>query len=147
MAMINCPECSVEVSDMAQTCAKCSFPIASLRTDGEIRIKMMDKKADDGSVGSQAVANRIKYTIKDTATNVELWKGTSAEIARFYLKEPTEVEILAKGFGYKLHGIVRIDPKKCKTYQIAGRPKNFFLSMFGLSNTIIIELVELDFIA
>jgi predicted amidophosphoribosyltransferase len=28
MALINCPECNKEISDMAESCPHCGFPIA-----------------------------------------------------------------------------------------------------------------------
>jgi hypothetical protein len=140
MAMIQCPECRTDVSDKAQSCGKCSFPIASLRTDGEIRIRMTDKKENYKGVGG------INFTISNATNGNELWKGTGQETASFYLKEPTEIEISAKGFGYNMHGKIKINPQKCKTYQITAKSKYTLKEMLGI-RTFTIGLVELDFLS
>lgn len=50
MALINCPECGIEVSDKAEKCPKCAFPINSLNSKVEISnqqltIAMINKKS------------------------------------------------------------------------------------------------------
>ena len=40
MALIKCPECGKEVSDRAGSCPNCAFPLSSMRTDGEVSIKL-----------------------------------------------------------------------------------------------------------
>ena len=37
MALLNCPECSKEVSDRASTCPSCGYPLRSLPFDPEYR--------------------------------------------------------------------------------------------------------------
>jgi predicted amidophosphoribosyltransferase len=39
MAIVNCPECKVEVSDKAKSCPKCAYPINS-----ENSVSIIDKK-------------------------------------------------------------------------------------------------------
>lgn len=39
MAIINCPECQTEISDKAENCPKCGFPILTRQPQQQIVIK------------------------------------------------------------------------------------------------------------
>lgn len=80
MALIKCPECGKEVSDRAANCIQCGFPLSSLRTDGEVMIKISSK-----------LQGRCK--VYDMKTRRVLWSGTTGEVAVFSIKEPTQVGV------------------------------------------------------
>lgn len=80
MALIKCPECGQGVSDRATNCIHCGFPLSSLRTDGEVMIKISSK-----------LQGRCK--IYDMKTIKVLWSGTTGEVAVFSINEPTWVGV------------------------------------------------------
>ena len=43
MALINCPECSKEVSDSAPSCPNCGYPLASKTSTSETDIRTIQK--------------------------------------------------------------------------------------------------------
>lgn len=110
MALIKCPECGQEVSDKAIQCPRCAYPIAELRTDGVVRIKM--------SVISQTVTARQKVSVY--ADGRVIWEGHTGEIAEIHFDKPTHVTIQyhtsLTTWGAECEG--EIDPSKGKKYAI-----------------------------
>ena len=108
MALIKCPECGQEVSDRASQCPKCAFPIAEMKTDGIVRVKI------NPLYGKQSVS------IYDKAGN-PLWDGKTGEIAEIKLSKPTNVLVkyhFGMYNGAKCEGT--IDPSKGKKYVVQG---------------------------
>jgi len=48
MALINCPECKNEVSDKAEKCPKCAFPINSSQAITKEVVKEAGNKSSEG---------------------------------------------------------------------------------------------------
>ena len=103
MALIKCPECGKEVSDRAANCIHCGFPLSSLRTDGEVMIKISSK-----------LQGRCK--VYDINSRKVLWEGTTGEVAVFSINEPTWVGV---AWG---HSVDRMDkvPDACRATVKAG---------------------------
>ena len=80
MALIKCPECDKEVSDRAGVCPNCAFPLATLRKDGTVSIKIAN-----GLGGS--------VNIHETSTMNVIWSGRSGQIAKFEVLQPIEIGI------------------------------------------------------
>ncbi len=110
MALIKCPECGQEVSDKAIQCPRCAYPIAELRTDGVVRIKM--------SIISQTVSQKQKVSVYTNGSVI--WEGYSGQIAEIHFDKPTPVKIQyhtnLMTWGAECEGV--IDPSKGKRYAI-----------------------------
>lgn len=79
-AFINCPKCGKEVSDGAANCDHCGFSLSSLKSEGEVMVKISSK-----------LQGRCK--IYDMNTKEVLWEGTTGETAAFSIKKPTRIGI------------------------------------------------------
>ena len=118
MALINCPECSREVSDKAVNCPNCAYPLGlgvstPSSPSNQIRIKI---NTHFKSFVDLSMTTVVKVKILDSATNSELWAGTNGQIATFQLEKPTEV-IFKTPAALKKLLVVTIDPQKSKTYE------------------------------
>ena len=115
MAMIICPECGKSVSDKAETCPNCGYPIAASNLDGTVKIKNSILKAPTGLNGKQ------KVSIVSTATEKLLWEGFSGEVAELHFNEATSITVTYHKswmhWGGECTGIV--DPKKSSKYNIS----------------------------
>ena len=87
MALIKCPECGKEVSDRADACPVCGFPISKEQEKGKIKIKL---GMFSGIGGNQSV------TI--TANGDTLWSGKSGEVAEFELTKILSIDIIQQKF-------------------------------------------------
>ncbi len=83
MALIKCPECGKEVSDKAQSCINCGYPIAEINPAGSVSILM----TGTGSIPFQMY-------VLDMETGKELWTGKCGEVARFDIDKETEIAIV-----------------------------------------------------
>ncbi len=54
MSLINCPECSREVSDKAESCVHCGYPVQIKNTNSEV-------KADNYSIRLDNLSDRNTY--------------------------------------------------------------------------------------
>jgi len=57
MALINCPECGTEVSELAVKCPKCACPVARVRADAKLVERM--KKSKPSTLVFNIVATTI----------------------------------------------------------------------------------------
>lgn len=115
MALIKCPECGKEVSDAAQQCPNCAFPLSTLKTDGVVRIKM-------GSLGKAGVfSGRQQASI--TAEGKLLWEGQVGDIAEIHFDNHTPIEVKyhlsAMHYGGTCSGVV--DPSAGNKYNVQAR--------------------------
>ena len=88
MSLITCPECGKEISDKANFCPSCGYPIAEMTTSGTVRIKMPNNVVD-GFVGLFSSRNA---TVTDTNGKI-LWRGLHGENASFTIDAPTKIII------------------------------------------------------
>lgn len=113
MALIKCPECGTEVSDKAQNCSKCGYPIEALSPSGTVKIKLSFLKHQSGFSSKQKAS-----IISGEKT---LWEGQVGDIAEIYFDGETEITVkyhtsMTK-FGAKCSGT--ISPSKSKKYAVA----------------------------
>ena len=87
MALINCPECGKEVSDMSKVCVNCGYPLQNIKNDGRVKIKLPQ---GDPSLWLQSK----KCIIEDLTTKEILWEGRMGQIAEFYINKEKEVKIM-----------------------------------------------------
>ncbi|MDR0839379.1 MAG: zinc ribbon domain-containing protein [Oscillospiraceae bacterium] len=82
MALIKCPECGQEISDRADSCPKCAYPIAGTRSDGKVRIKI--SIPPDGGL----------YIVRifEVATERLLAEGRAGGIFEFSVTRPTRIK-------------------------------------------------------
>ncbi len=113
MALIQCPECGKQVSDRAGVCPNCAFPLASLRTDGTVSIKIAN-----GLGGS--------VYIHEVSTMNVIWTGASGQIAKFNIMQPTDIGI-RWGVGKKFLPGATARVEAGKKYELAIR-QGFFSS-------------------
>lgn len=104
MALIKCPECGQEVSDKAQFCPKCAFPLGELRADGDVTIQMPNVQ-----LGGAALMSARDASIQDAKGKL-LWKGKHGETAKFHIDEPTRITISLGTWYNPIVGTVQ--PKK-----------------------------------
>lgn len=115
MAMIKCPECGKDVSDLAKSCPNCGCPIEALSPSGEVRIKFSPLRAPDGFNGNQKVSLMSNGKV--------LWEGRSGEVAELHFDGPTSVTVKyhmsLMHYGGECSGT--IDPVKSKKYNVSAR--------------------------
>lgn len=155
MALIKCPECGQEVSDRANTCPKCSFPLIELRTDGEVRIKMSFSvfvghavsptgwKECDNSFGG------FKCSVINKETGAELWSGQAGDTAVFKVENPTKVILKCANAKRCLMQDFEGEISANKKYQVKHDrviPPSCMGALFGAKNTAVHKLVEVDII-
>lgn len=87
MALILCPDCNTEVSDVAERCPKCGRPIAKKEINKKVKMKIPV----------------IKSTWLGVALDVEvvvdgevIWRGKSGNVATFEITKPTNVTVRTK---------------------------------------------------
>lgn len=110
MAMIKCPECGKMVSNMANSCPNCGFPISKGVNQGGVQIKL-------GTFQSTQKAHII-------ANGVTLWSGKTGQVVDLKINRATKVTIkyeigMYDGAG-SCEGI--IDPNRSKKWQVVSRP-------------------------
>lgn len=110
MAMIKCPECGNMVSDKAENCPKCGYPIAKLAPAGMVQIKL------NSFAGVQSASI--------SAGGKTLWSGKTGQIAEIYFDRTTNVLISYSIGMYDAPGSCDgiIDPKRSKKYSVSSRP-------------------------
>ncbi len=84
MALIKCPECGREVSNVATACPTCGFPIAANNPSGDVKIKI--------NMNPMYLAS---ITIIDAETDRELWRGKNGNVAIIHVDKPTDIKIIA----------------------------------------------------
>jgi hypothetical protein len=80
MALIKCPECGKEVSDMAATCSNCAYPINKPKQDETVKIRM-----------SSQMTSNVRVINMDNL--IELWSGRGGQVAVFKLSKPTQIGV------------------------------------------------------
>lgn len=110
MALIKCPECGKEVSNVAKLCPNCGYPISTNLANGIIQVKL-------GTFSSTQNASII-------ANGKVIWNGKTGQIAELKIEHSTRVQIkyhigMFDGAGSCV-GI--IDPVKSKKWQVVSRP-------------------------
>ena len=115
MALIKCPECGREVSDMANNCPNCGYPIKSFNPKGIVKIKLSTLKTTMGSGGYQ------KVTIFQNAKAV--WEGMSGDVAELFFDGETYITIRyhmsIMHYDGECSGL--INPAKSKKYSVSAR--------------------------
>ena len=101
MALIKCPECSKEISDKANNCPNCGYPLSELITTGTVRIKMPNNVVE----GWAGLFSSRKAEIKSKYGGI-LWQGKHGENASFTVSEPTEIVINLGGWANETSGTV-----------------------------------------
>lgn len=110
MALIKCPECGQEVSDKAAVCPRCAYPLAGMKPDGDVRIKM----------SGRTTRQRVSVLVDEET----IWEGFTGEIAEIHFDGPTHVRIIyhanANFWGINLGAECEgdIDPAKGKKYAL-----------------------------
>lgn len=100
MALIECKECSKQVSDKATACPNCGCPIASPKQNTEVRIKMPNIEL--GTLGLFSSRDAI---VKDKNGKI-LWKGQHGQTAKFNIEEVTNILINLGGWANETKGSV-----------------------------------------
>lgn len=130
MALIQCPECGREVSDKAQSCPQCGYPIENANLAGRVKIQLPNtQNISGGWVGL--------FSSKETAIksgNELLWQGKHGQTAIFEIGCPTEVEIDLGTWANPVIGLV--EPKR--TYQL--------VQDYGMHMKATFRLAEVDVI-
>ncbi len=70
MALINCPSCAAEVSDMAQTCPKCGAPLQSTTSSIEDKVNLF--LATHSSHLPAAMIPQIRQTLLAKPTKIDM---------------------------------------------------------------------------
>ncbi len=130
MALITCPECGKEVSDQAEACPNCGYPIAKKYekkdTDDTVKIKMCILNTEHLNARQKATVSLINGSKKEL-----LWEGQVGEIAEIKIEGKAEVAIdyqmNALRYGGHCTGI--IDTSLGNKYQVVARR--------GVMNTIL----------
>jgi len=63
MALIQCPECSKEVSDKAPTCPKCGAPIAAASVDREVGVNLTTVQATSKRLKAQMLLAALSLSV------------------------------------------------------------------------------------
>ena len=130
MALIKCPECGQEVSDRAQFCPKCAFPLSELRTDGDVSIKMTPI--------SQTINARQKVSV--IVNGRTIWEGQTGQIADIHFDGPTTITIKyhtnLTAYGAECTGV--IEPQKGKKYAVQ-RVRGAFKAGMSLQRVDVID--------
>ena len=120
MAIIQCPECRKEVSNIAKNCPNCGCPIKMEQPSNEVKIRM--------SMIKGTVVFGAKQKVDITIGTKIVWQGHSGDIALLTIDKPTEIKIKyhtnAAYLGGSCSGI--IDPKKNQKYNVAPHQTFFF---------------------
>lgn len=124
MALIKCPECGQEVSDKANVCPRCAFPISTLRTDGPVMIRI-----DNGLAGT--------VSIIEVETGLSLWTGRSGGVAEFNIKKPT---LVCASWGLGKNKVNK--DKNCQIVVEAGKKYELAWTQSAFSNSIILRRVD-----
>ena len=78
MALINCPECEKQVSDLAVSCPNCGCPIAKKEEYVLVKLELADS------------TQSVSILAEDETV---IWTGRSGEVAQIGLEGPTNVII------------------------------------------------------
>lgn len=118
MAMIKCPECGNNVSDMAKACIHCGFPISTLKpTQGTATIKV--SKLDTTNLWAKA-------TIIDEDTGAEIAKVRQGE--SFTIKVDKTMNIKVK-FGPMMRAATAtLNPNESVKYLLDKQTFSLFLT-------------------
>lgn len=130
MALIKCPECNKEISNMAVACPNCGCPIANASKSGVVKIKMpRTEQIADGWIGLFS-----SKAVSITANGHTVWEGKHGETASFSIDEPTQIVINLGTWGNPVEGT--INPKH----------KYELVQDFGLHMKATFRLSEVDVI-
>ncbi len=80
MAMINCPECGKQISDKAAACPNCGCPIATMKDEKVVKIKLSREA-------------RFEIYVMDCRTGKTVARGRSQQTVSFEIDAPTQVII------------------------------------------------------
>ena len=124
MALIHCPECGNTVSDKAQSCPVCAYPIASSNPSGTVYIKI-----------ANGLAGKVR--IINTLTEQELWLGRAGQIAEINVEGATPIGI-TWGLGSKPHPEHCAVVKARERYSLS-RQQGFMVGSFVLNKVDVID--------
>lgn len=108
MSLIRCPECQKEVSDKAENCVHCGYPMKA--PDFIVKFK---------TPTSPNTIVRLKYTFYDDSTKQVLAKAQQGEIVSLKIEKPTIIRVhLGRGFK---DAILKYEPHQSAKYCILQR--------------------------
>lgn len=88
MALINCPECGKQISDKANSCPNCGYPMASNPTSIKVRCLSDDRK--------------VKYMVF-LANGCELARAPIGAVATINISKPTRI-IIRESYAFMTSG-------------------------------------------
>lgn len=91
MALVNCPECGNEISDKAQSCPKCGYPIACI-IKKEVKIKTLD----EFTIFSKSTWKCINLETKELVFTVN-----AGSVAVFSIDSPIKIKMESTGGSYQ----------------------------------------------
>lgn len=108
MSLIKCPECKKEVSDKAESCLHCGYPIKPLNFIVKFKIPISPKSIV-----------RVKYTFYDDSTQQVLAEAQQGEVVSLKIEKPTIIRVhLGRGFK---DAILKYEPHQGAKYCILER--------------------------
>jgi DNA-directed RNA polymerase subunit RPC12/RpoP len=129
MALINCPECGQEVSDRANACPKCAFPLQTERTDGMVRIKFPSYQM----LGLSSLITVAVRICNDSGH--ELWRGELNQIASFSIDAPQHITIYFSRVASPVSGNIFANKK----YQLSVKPGIHWKAQFLINEVDVID--------
>ncbi len=132
MALVKCLECGKEISDKANVCPNCGYPLSEMMRGGTVRIKMPNNIIE-GWIG---LFSSRKALVKDINGTI-LWEGSHGENASFNIDKPTNILIELGGWANPVSG--RVEPRK--KYSLAQDMGVHLLATYRLTE---VDLIDSD---
>lgn len=126
MAIINCPECSANISDKAKTCIHCGCPIEDTRADGTVTIKL--PPAETMLFTKAYITDELGH---------ELWSGKLGSVVNLYLSQKTKIIINCGKLTTPLE--VEVDPKGNPRFSMMLEPGIHWYAHYILNRVDIID--------
>lgn len=123
MALIPCPECKKEISDQAEACPNCGFPLNRKNPFDLVCIKTPERQYD--ARFSPTSPQQIVILNK---TGKLLWQGLYGEIAHFIISFSQIIHVLLVDQKYPLEFLVR--PGRCYELIYLSEERTYTLNEF-----------------
>lgn len=109
MALFNCPECNNQISDTAEKCPHCGYPLAKVKKSNVVTMEFV----------SDAFFAPHKYTctVKNVETGEILAESRSGYTVTFIVDKPTKVDVIFVGRIVALNCEITVDPKEYRKYR------------------------------
>lgn len=132
MALITCPDCGKQVSDMAPACPNCGRPLKTPQQDRKVRIALPNTNVLSGGGLASAF---IKKDASVSSNGRTLWSGSHSQVATFDVDGPTEVTIDLGSMANSTTGTVKPGHK----YQLVQDLGLHWKAVFRLSEVDVID--------